>query len=224
VDRITEVTRECFDALIQLRRVDPGSLPPPAALHQRLRRFVDAMYTRAAQAGLGRDDANDIAYAIVALGDEIVLSRSDALRESWPGQSLQLHYFHENVAGEGFFTRLEGVRRDPRRREVLQVYYLALLLGFQGRYQVRGGDLELMTLVEDLKHDLERGSRFDAEVLSPRGERPEEGRGAARRSGLVPWVALGAVALVALLYLGLRLSVGASAHAIVERIEAANLR
>ncbi|HTT72233.1 MAG TPA: DotU family type IV/VI secretion system protein [Anaeromyxobacteraceae bacterium] len=223
MDRITEVTRECFDALIELRRADPGSIPPPAALHQSLRRFVDGLYTRAAQAGFARDEANDIAYAVVALADEIVLSRSDALREVWPGQSLQFHYFHENVAGEGFFTRLETLRRDPRRREVLRVYYLALLLGFQGRYQVRGGDLELMTLLESLQRDLERGTRFEAEELSPHGERPEEGGSERRRAHLVPAIGFGAVALVLLLYLGFRVSLGLSVDSVIARIEAANI-
>jgi len=223
VDRITEVTRECFDALIQLRRVDAGSVLPPAVLHQRLCRLVNALYTRAAQAGFARDEATDITYAVVALADEIVLSLSDALREAWPGQSLQLHYFHENGAGEGFFTRLEGVRRDPQRREVLQVYFLALRLGFQGRYRARGGDLELMPLVEDLRRDLDRGARIGTEALSPHGERRQAARSSARRAALEPWIAIGAIALAVLLYLGLRVSIGVTTDSAVERIEAANL-
>jgi len=223
MDRITEVTRDCFDAIIQLRRLDEPSLPAPGALHQRLRGFVDAMFQRAAQAGFSREDANDIAYAVVALADEIVLSRSEALRDHWAGESLQLHYFHENVAGEAFFTRLQGLRRDPRRREVLQVYHQALLLGFQGRYQVRGGELELLTLVEDVQRELGGRRRFDAEVLSPAGERPEDARGAGRRSGIVLWLALGALGLAVASYLGLRFSLGVSAGGVVQRIEAANV-
>ena len=224
MDRITEVTRDCLDALIQVRRLPPDSLPAAATLHRQLRSFVDAMFTRAAQVGFSREDANDIAYALVALADEIVLSRSEQIRDFWAGQSLQLHYFHENVAGEAFFTRLSSIRKDPRRLEVLQVYYLALLLGFQGRYQVRGGEMELITLTEDLQRELGRARRFDAEVLSPQGERPEESRGTGRRTGLVLWIALGALGLALLLYGGLRLSLGMSTDAVVQRIDSANLR
>jgi len=223
VDRINEVTRDCFDALIQLRRADEASLPTAAVLHQRLRGFVDAMLQRAAQAGFSREDANDIAYAVVALADEIALSRSEELRRFWADQSLQLHYFRENVAGEAFFTRLQGLRRDPRRREILQVYALALLLGFQGRYQVRGGELELLNVVEEVQRDLERGRRFDPEVLSPQGERPAEARQAAGRQRLALWIALGALGLVLLLYFGLRISVGLSADAVAERAQSAKL-
>lgn len=224
MDRITEVTRDCFDALIHLRRLDDASLPEPAVLHQRLRAFVDAMFQRAAQAGFSREDANDIAYAVAALADEIVLSRSDALREFWATQSLQLHYFHENVAGEAFFTRLAGLRRDPRRREVLRVYYLALLFGFQGRHRVRGGELELLRLVDDVHEDLQRGRASDAEVLSPRGERPQEETRGKRRAGLALWIAAGAFALALVTWVGFRVAVGVSASGVVERIERANLR
>lgn len=224
MDRVAEVTRDCFDALIQLRRADPGSVPAAPVLHEQLRRFVDAMYTRAAQAGLAREDVDDMAYAVVALADEVVLSCSPALRESWPRQSLQLHYFRENVAGEGFFTRLEAVRRDPRRREVLHVYYLALVLGFQGRYRVRGGDLELMSLIEELQRELARSARVEFEALSPAGVLPEEGGRAARRTTLLAvGIGLAAAGVLALVYLTLYLSLDASAGAVVEQVARANL-
>jgi type VI secretion system protein ImpK len=223
MDRITEVTRECFDALIQLRRLDGASFPPAATLQPRLRAFVDAMFQRAAQAGYSREDANDIAYAIVSLADDIVLSRSDAARDAWANQSLQLHYFHEFTAGEGFFTRLQNLRKDPRRREILHVYYLALLFGFEGRYRVRGGELELMKIIDDLQGELQRSRRFEAEVLSPHGERPAEARRSAGRRHLGIWIAAGALALALLMYAGLRFSVGVSSGSVVSRIESTNI-
>jgi type VI secretion system protein ImpK len=221
MNRITEVTRECFDAIIQVRRVDAAGLPQPDVLHRQLRAFVDRMFTRAAQAGLGRDDVDDIAYAIVALADETVASRSEALGEFWAGHSLQLQYFRESVAGEAFFTRLEQIRKDPRRREVLQVYALALSLGFQGRYRVRGGELELLTLIEEVQRELGRARRYDSEVLSPRGERPEDGRAVGRRSGPAMWIALGALTFVLVLYVGLRVWLGFSADSVEQIARAA---
>ena len=223
MDRITEVTRDFIDALIQLRRVEPAALPAPAALHQRLRRSVDELFTKAAQAGYAREDANDVAYAAVALADEIAISRTEAYREYWSGQSLQLQYFRENVAGEGFFTRLKALRADPRRRDVLQVYYLALQLGFQGRYQVRGGEVELLRLTEEVQHDLERGRRHDAEVLSPQGARPEQARAAAGGPPVLLWAGVGVLGLLLLVYLGLYLWGGAGTGRVLERIAAAKL-
>ncbi len=223
MDRVDEVTRECFNAIVQLRALDDASFPPADAVHRRMRGFVDAMMQRARQAGLPREDVDDVAYAIVALVDEIAASRSEELRQTWATQPLQLLYFQENVAGEGFFTRLEAIRRDPRRRSVLRVYQVALLLGFQGRYRVRGGELELLSMTEEIERELARGREVDVETLSPSGERPEDGvqRGATSRR--VAWIGIAALAASVLVALVLRIWVGASTSSVVERISAANL-
>lgn len=223
MDRVTGVTGECFNALVQLRQLDEAALPPPEGLHRKLRGFVDAAMQRAQQAGLAREDVNDVAYAIVALADELALSKSETIRRFWDGRQLQLHYFQENVAGEGFFTRLEALRRDPRRHEVLRVFYLALLFGFQGRYRVRGGELELMNLQDDLQRELSRSRAHDAETLSPQGEPPESTAARGGAKGRLLYVAGGGLAAAVLLVVGLRVWLGASVGSVVERIAAANL-
>jgi len=223
MDRITGVTAECFNALVQLRQLDDAALPAPEVLHRKLRTFVDAAMTRAAQAGFSREDVNDIAYAIVALADELAFSKSERIRQFWDGRQLQLQYFQENVAGEGFFTRLEGLRRDPRRHEVTRVYSLALLFGFEGRYRVRGGELELMNLQDDLQRELARSRAHDAETLSPQGEPPEAARAKGGGGARLLLVGGGALAASLLLVVGLRVWLGVSVGGIVERIAAANL-
>ncbi len=220
MDRITEVTRECFNAVVQVRQLDDASLPPAQVLHQRLCGFVDAMFRRAAQEGLSREDASDAAYAIVALADEVLLAKSEEVRQYWIPNLLQLHYFRENVAGEAFFERLEGIRRDPRRAEVLRVYYLALVFGFQGRYRVRGGELELLTLTDALARELGRGRRLDGETLSPSGERPSGAASRAARGGPLLWASLGAIGLAVVLYLGLRVTAASGASTVADRIAA----
>jgi type VI secretion system protein ImpK len=223
MDRINGVTGECFNALAQVRQLDEAALPAPDALHRKLRGFVDAMMQRAAQAGFSREDVNDIAYAIVALADEVAQGKSEALRQYWGGQQLQLQYFQENVAGEGFFTRLETLKRDPRRHEVLRVYALALLFGFQGRYRVRGGELELMNLQDELQRLLARSREHESETLSPQGEPPEVARAGRGGKAFVLYAAGGVVAAALLLVLGLRVWLGSSVSSVVERISAANL-
>jgi type VI secretion system protein ImpK len=220
--RIREITRDSFNAIAQTREAEDASLPAPAELHARLRQYVDELLRKAAAADLGREEANDLAYAVVALADEVVLSRaSDELRTFWSSQPLQLHYFQENVAGEQFFVRLEALRRDPRRRELLEAYHLALLFGFQGRYRVRGGELELMSITDALSREVARGRKHDVEVLSPSGERAADSLGARGRTGPLLWIAAGAVVLSLVLYLGLRVSLAASTSAVEDRISAA---
>jgi type VI secretion system protein ImpK len=223
MDRINGVTGECFNALAQLRQLDEAALPSPEALHRKIRGFVDTMMQRAAQAGFSREDVNDIAYAIVALADEIALSKSETIRQFWDGQQLQLQYFQENVAGEGFFTRLETLKRDPRRREVLRVYALALLFGFQGRYRVRGGELELMNLADELQRSIAGGREHDSETLSPQGEPPELARAGRGGRATLLYAAAGVVGAALALVLVLRVWLGFSVSSVVERIAAANL-
>lgn len=224
MDRINGVTSECFNALAQLRQLDEAALPSPEALHRKLRGFVDAMMQRAAQAGFSREDVNDIAYALVALADELAQSKSETLRQFWGNQQLQLHYFQENVAGEGFFTRLEALKRDPRRHEVLRVYALALLFGFQGRYRVRGGELELMNLQDELHRLLARSRAHESETLSPHGEPPEVARAGRSGRAMVLYAAAGVALAALLLVLVLRIWLGFSASSVVDHIAAASTR
>jgi type VI secretion system protein ImpK len=219
MDRTDEVTKDCFNALNQIRQLDDASMPAPEVLQARLRSFIDVLFQKATAAGFSREDANDIGYAVVALADEVALNKSETVRQYWLANLLQIHYFNENVAGEAFFTRLQTVKRDPRRHEILKVYYLALLFGFQGQYQVRGGELELMNMIDGLQRELTRIQKHEAEMLSPRGERPSEPIARAGRAGPVLWIALAIAALAVVLVLGLRVTVGLNAGSVVDRIK-----
>lgn len=224
MDRVDQVTKDCFNALIQIRALDPSAQPPPEVLHQRLRSFVDAMSARGREAGFSQEDVRDMAYAIVALADEIVLSSSGPARQFWMSRPLQLHYFNENTAGDGFFDRVEALRQDPSRADVLRVYYLCLMLGFYGRYRLRGGEAELLSITEAVAQDLARARQFGGETLSPHGERPAEARGASRRELPLLWLAGGAVVLSLALYVGLRVAIGGEADRTGQRIEQLNRR
>ena len=160
-----------------------------------------------------------MAYALVALLDEVALSRPEPYRSFWMTNLLQLHYFNENVAGDGFFARLNTVRKDPHRAEVLQVYYLCMLFGFQGRYRIRGGELELMTLIDSVQKDLERAKPFDYELLSPHGERPTESMLAGKRRLSPMVISLGAMMLALLVYGGLVLGLDGTVDTFLNEIK-----
>jgi type VI secretion system protein ImpK len=222
MDRLNLITKDCFGALLQIRQAEPGSLPAPEHVQQRLRTFISDMMRNARDEGLPQQDVDDIAYALVALADELALGKSDEFREYWLTNLLQFQYFKENRAGEGFFTKLQEIRKDPRRTEALRAYYLCLIFGFQGRFRVRGGELELMQLIEQLQRDLAPSFKFDTETLSPSGERPSGNMRTAKRT--LPLVAIsgGVVVLALLIYGGLRIGMSGSVSSLVEEIEAAS--
>jgi type VI secretion system protein ImpK len=219
MDRVNEATKDCFDVIIQLRHSEAAAIPPPETLNHRLRGVVDDVLRRAASLGFSHQDAQDMTYALVALIDEMVLGKPEEYRQFWMSNLLQLHYFNENMAGDGFFDRLNAIRKDPHRAEVLRVYYLCMLFGFQGRYRIRGGELELLTLIDTVQKDLDRASPFDFDVLSPHGERPSERLASARRRASLLTMSLGAVVLALLVYGGLLLLLDRNASRMIHQIE-----
>lgn len=224
MNRINDVTRDCFNALIQVRQLDEASLPSVDVLRSRLRGFIDALFQRAQQAGFNREEVNDIAYAVVALADECVMGKSDSIREAWGQQPLQLQYFQELVAGEAFFTRLETLRKDPRKSELLHAYYLALLFGFEGQYRVNGKGSELINLVESIGRELGQSGRGEYDTLSPHAERPPEPLVPQSGGGkLALAIGAGMLALAMVFFFGLRISVGMSTDGVVNRISAIQL-
>ncbi len=222
MDRVNEVTKEVFNALAQIRRADDRSQPMPEMLYQRMRSFIDRAMRRASELGFSQQDVQDIGYALVGLTDELVMSKGGELRDYWLPRSLQLQLFNTNVAGEGFFNNLQNLRHDPSRMEVLKVYYLCLLFGFQGRYRVRGGEIELASIVEDIGSGLTRAGMIGDTTLAPHAARPQESLGGVRSHMPLVWISIGAVVVSLGIYFALQLHVGSQADGLVEHIQQSN--
>ena len=219
MDRIDDLTADVFNFLIQLRRLDANAQPPPETVLQRLRTLIDTMGKRAADLGFSREDVLEITYAIVALADEAAIYAGGNLRQFWMQRPLQLQYFNENVAGENFFARVMALRQDPRRIDAVRVYYTCLVLGFQGKYRVRGGEAELAAIMDQLAGDLSRAGLLGGELLSVHGDRPA-GEVRTRTRADLPIVGLAAAAVVIslVLYVGLRISLGNEVNTVLTRI------
>jgi type VI secretion system protein ImpK len=154
-------------------------LPSAEVLQQRVSSLFDQMARKCREAGLPEEDANEAKYAITAFTDEQIFRSAWPGRQQWMSQPLQLIYFNENTAGEGFFQRMAALQNQPSRAHVLEVYYLCLCLGFQGQYAVRGGE-GLGPIVDQLAARLGAGAG-SSEVISPHGEPREAFRGLMRR-------------------------------------------
>lgn len=205
MDRLNWVTKDCFNAVTQLSRLQPHDAVQPELIYARMRSYVDLLQRRAREAGFPDQDGRLLAYAVVALCDEVILASPGPLRDLWAVQPLQMLYFNENTAGENFFARLEEVRQNPQQMEVLRAFYLALMFGFKGRYGVRGGEVALGDLIDSVRTQLFRTLTMP-EVLAPNGLRPEEGMLDAGRRLPVVWMSLGVLALTVVLYMGLTVS------------------
>lgn len=181
-------------------------LPQPDVLRRRIATLLEEMDRRGAEAKIPRRDLDDARYAIVAFIDEQLFRSSWSGRQQWMLEPLQLTYFNENTAGEGFFTRAEALEKE--RPQVLQVYYLCLALGFQGKYAVKNGD-GLGALIERLGAILGR-QLPSTDLVSPHGTSPDARRGRAGREAPVLLIGAGVITLAVLVFVGLRVALSAA--------------
>lgn len=216
MDRINEVTKDVLQGIIQIRQMDAAARPQPEVLHQRMRVFIERAMRKATDVGFSSQDAQDIGYALVAFADEVAISRTGEVRDYWLPRTLQLSFFNEANAGDGFFQRLSNLIGDSVRIDVLRVYYACLALGFQGKYRVRGGEVELAAVTDRVTAAL----RADAisTKLSPNGARPRESGGGVRSALPLIAASVGAVILSLVLYAGLRFHLGSTADELSARI------
>jgi type VI secretion system protein ImpK len=91
-----------------------------------------------------QEDFNLARFAVFAWVDEAILSSAWEGRKQWQREQLQRHYFQTADAGELFFERLNTI--GPHQRDVREVYYLCLALGFSGQYCNEGDDFMLEQL------------------------------------------------------------------------------
>jgi type VI secretion system protein ImpK len=96
--------------------------------------------------GLIAKEAYDQArFMICAWVDEALLNSSWSQKHQWQKEQLQRLYYHTTEAGEEVFERLNAL--GLQQREVREVFYLCLALGFMGRYCHPGDEY----LLEQLK-------------------------------------------------------------------------
>ena len=110
-----------------------------AAFAIHIQRFLDEFERSAKKLDVSTEDVFAAKYAFCAAVDELILTSQFKIRDAWERRTLQLSLFGDQLAGENFFVRLEALRQQGAPRlQAIEVYYLCLLLGFQGKYLIEG--------------------------------------------------------------------------------------
>ena len=111
-----------------------------------------------------------IKFALVAFIDETALSPANdfPLRREWEQLPLQLEYFKGRLAGNKFFERLDTLLAQPETEgaDVVEVYYLCLLLGFKGKYNFYLLEEQLGSAIANVAEYLRRAGRLKPNALS----------------------------------------------------------
>jgi len=107
-----------------------------------------------------QEDYDQSRFMICAWIDEAILGSSWDHKNLWQREQLQRLYYNTTEAGEEVFERLNAL--GLHQREIRELYYLCLTLGFKGRF-IRHGDEYLLEQLKASNLKLLIGSlRFDA--------------------------------------------------------------
>lgn len=130
--------QEVLTAIERLRGNRQGVTDANAFRHH-TREALKTAAGQALAAGYTPEDVKYATYATVAFLDESVLNSRSQVFADWARKPLQEEMFGTQIAGEVFFQHLQqllGRNDSADLADLLEVYYLCLLLGFGGRYSV----------------------------------------------------------------------------------------
>ena len=168
-------------------RVNRQQVGDAASFRAQLWAGVKLADDEARRRGYGADDIELAIFAVVAFLDESILNLRLPVFADWPRQPLQEERYGHHVAGEIFFQNLQKLlgRIDSQElADLLEVYYLCLLLGFAGRYSM-GGRGDLSNIAMQTGDRIQRIRRTGAE-LAPDWRLPSTDP--IRSAGGDPWV------------------------------------
>lgn len=110
--------------------------PNLTQLHQDLSHEIKAFESKAHNLGYRAQLILAARYLLCATLDEIILNTPWGKDSEWRSQNLLITFQREPWGGDRFFLILERCSEDPALYlDILELGYLCLSLGFQGRYQ-----------------------------------------------------------------------------------------
>jgi type VI secretion system protein ImpK len=146
-------------------------------------------------------------FAVAAWLDELVLrvthGSNPQLYAGWKRSPLQVELYKTANAGEEFFDKLQTLA--PDQKEIRELYFICLSLGFRGRYYDQAQDLVLARIKRELAEHLPEPFpdlltlEKTREPITPEPYHAKAPTYAPPSRSLIPWIAASAVLLAALL-------------------------
>lgn len=217
-NRLTDLAANLLSLVSQLR--DTVSHHDIAGLRSNVVREVKYFEDTALQWGIGIDAVVTARYLLCTLVDETVLSTPWGSQSQWGEQTLLSIFHKETWGGEKFFRILSHLRQQPTEHiDLLELIYLCLALGFQGKFRVeeRGQSQlenerdELYRTIRTIRGNFERDLSLHWRGLTD------------RRNPLIRYVplwALGAILGVIVLgiFIGFRISLNHATDPIYQKL------
>lgn len=173
-------------------------------LNKTLCSAVKAFEYQALHDGVENSQVMAARYVLCTVLDEAVVTTPWGNESEWSQISLLSHFHNETFGGEKFFQLLERLSRNPvKHLPMLELMYLCLSLGFEGKYRVvQRGVLELEAVRDSLYRQIRQLRGEVPRDISPHWQGLKDTR--RRLVRIVPWwlVTLFTLICLAIMYSG----------------------
>lgn len=176
-------------------------LADPSALRESIAQGLREFESQARARNVAPERVLAARYVLCTLLDEVAAGMPWGASGQWGRHSLLAMFHNETNGGEKVFQLMAKLAENPgTNRDLLELIYAALCLGFEGRYRVVDGGRAQLEAVRERLAQIVRRERSDyAPALAQnwRGEKPP-------RRTLLTWLPLWVTAaVVSLLLLGI---------------------
>lgn len=188
------------------------------ALQARLNTAIREFEYRALQDGVEGSQVMAARYVLCSVLDEAVVTTPWGVEGDWSRLSLLSGFHNETFGGEKVFQLLERLSRNPvKHLHMLELLYLCLALGFEGRYRVLPrGMIELEAVRDGLYRQIRQLHGDVPRELSPQWQGLERNPGRALLRVPAWKVALCTAACLGMLYLSFAWVVGAQRDQVLQ--------
>ncbi|WP_217477798.1 type IVB secretion system protein IcmH/DotU [Stutzerimonas stutzeri] len=194
------------------------------ALNQRLSGELKLFEHRALHDGAESSQVMAARYVLCTAIDEAVVTTPWGNESEWSQMSLLSSFHNETFGGEKFFQLLERLSRNPvKHLPMLELMYLCLSLGFEGKYRVMPrGMLELEAVRDSLYRQIRQLRGDVPREVSPHWHGLKDTR--RRLVRIVPWwmVALFTLTCLVVLYSGFAWVLGEQRDAVLHPYQPAD--
>ncbi len=200
--------------------------PNPVGLKDALSEGIRKFEAQARTNGLPNDQVIAARYVLCTLLDESAASTPWGGSGVWSAQSLLVQFHNETWGGEKVFQLMSKLAENiPNNRNLLELLYVCLAFGFEGRYRVLdNGRAQLDSVRQRLAQLLKQGRAEPDKALSPRWEGVPE-KGPRLRDGIPLWVVAAFTGLVLMgIYIGFRFALNAYSDPVFSALNALNAK
>lgn len=200
--------------------------PNPAGLKDALADGIRKFEAQARAEGLPNEQVIAARYILCTLLDESAASTPWGGSGIWANQSLLVLFHNETWGGEKVFQLMSKLAENvPANRNLLELLYVVLAFGFEGRYRVlNDGKAQLESVRVRLSQMLRQGKGDVDKALSPRWQ-GVPAKVARLGSGLPMWVVMSLAALLLMgAYVGLRFGINGHSDPVFSALQSLDVK